>query len=82
MHCFLPQEEARVGVDYFLAFTTEDGMDLDGAHILKKGLLQEVETGAVVQVGIFHSEKELRHIPTSRHVHPKKTRSPRDPPAH
>ena len=33
-----------------------DGLDLDIERILEKGLLQEVETGAVVPVGIFHAE--------------------------
>ena len=56
------------------------GLDLDGARILEKGSLQEVETGVVVPFGRFHAEKERSHTPTSRQVQPKRTRNPRDPP--
>ena len=64
----------------FSAFTTTDGLNLDGSNILGKGSLQKVETGVVVPVGRFHAEKELRHISTLRQVQSKQTRSPRDPP--
>ena len=42
--------------------------------------MQEVETGAVVPVGILHAEKERVHTPTLRQVHPKQNRIPRNPP--
>ena len=68
-------------MEYLSAFGTADGLDLDGARILEKVSLKEVETGAVVPVGIFHAQKELRHTPTSRHVQPKHTRRSRDHPS-
>ena len=43
-------------MEYFLAFATSYGLDLDVSDIIRKGSLQEVETGAVVPVGIFHVE--------------------------
>ena len=67
-------------MDYFSEFATAYGLDLDGACILDKVSLQEVETGAVVPVGRFYTEKEWRHTPTLRQVQPKQTSIPRDPP--
>ena len=67
-------------MDYFSVFSTTDGLDSDGERIHGKGSPQEVEMGAVVPVGRFHSEKEQSHTPTLRQVQPKQTRSPRDPP--
>ena len=75
-------EEARFGMEYFLAFTTADGLDSDGERIYGKGSLQEVETGAVVPVGILHAEKEQIHTPTLFQVNTKQTRIPMDPPVH
>ena len=49
--------EARFGVEYFSVFVMTDGLGLDGARILEKGGLQEVERGAVVPVGRFRAEK-------------------------
>ena len=43
-------------MEYISAFTTADGLELDGSDILGKGSLQEVETGVVVPVGISHAE--------------------------
>ena len=37
-------------------FATSDGLESDGSNILGKGSLQEVETGAVVPVSIFHTD--------------------------
>ena len=68
-------------MDYLSVFTTTDGLDSDGACILEKGSLKEVKTGAVVPVGRFHAEKELRHTPTLCQVQTKQTRIPRDNPA-
>ena len=64
-------------MDYLSEFATEDGLESDGSNIIGKGSLQEFETGAVVPVGRFHAEKELRHTPTLRKVNSKQTRSPR-----
>ena len=50
-------------MDYLSAFATEDGSDLDRERILEKGSLQEVETGAVIPVGILHAEKEQIQTP-------------------
>ena len=50
------------------ALATEDGLDSDGRNILGKGSLQEAETGVVVPVGIFHTQKELSHTPILRQV--------------
>ena len=74
-----PWKEARFGVDYLSRFATADGLNLDGARIPEKGSLQEVETGSEVPVGRFHTEKGLRHTPTSCQVQRKHTRSPRYP---
>ena len=64
-------------MNFFSAFITADGLDLDGERIYGKGSLQEVETGAVIPVGRFHAEKERSHTLTSRQVQIKQTRSPR-----
>ena len=66
-----PWEEARFGVDYLSAFATVDELDSDGESIYGNGSLQEVETGAVDPVKIFHAEKEQSHTPTSSQVQPK-----------
>ena len=58
-------------MDYLSAFTTADELESYGARILEKGSLQEIETGAVVLVGILHADKEWSHTPTSHQVHPK-----------
>ena len=50
-----PWKEAQFSVDYLSAFTMADGLDSDGARILEKGSVQEVETGVVVPVGRFHA---------------------------
>ena len=67
-------------MDYFSAFSTADGLDFDGEKNLEKGSLQEIETGVVVTVGIFHAEKERIHTPTLRQIQPNQTRIPKDPP--
>ena len=41
-------------MEYFSAFITEYGLDLDGSDIIGKGSLKEFETGEVVPVGRFH----------------------------
>ena len=44
-------------MDYLSAFAMSDGLDSDGARIIEKDSLQEVETGAVVPIGRLHAEK-------------------------
>ena len=51
----LTESVRRISKD--IAFAMAGGLDLDGARILEKGSLQEVETGAVVPAGILHVEK-------------------------
>ena len=63
-------------MEYFLAFTKADGLDLDGAIIIEKRSLKESETRVVVPVGRFHAEKELIHTPILCQVQKNQTRSP------
>ena len=53
-----PWEEARFGVGCLSAFANSDGLDSDVERIIDKGSLQEVKSGAMVPVEIFHAENE------------------------
>ena len=66
-----PWEEEIYSVDYLSVLTTADGLDSDGERILEMGSQQEVETGAVVPVGGFHTDKGQRHTQKLRQVQPK-----------
>ena len=63
-------------MEILLAFTKVDGLESDGARILGKGSLQEVEIVSVVPVCRFYVKKELMHTPIYRQVHLKQTRIP------